>query len=334
MKKTVLMMILLILVIFSLPIYGDWVEDAQFKFKINVPNNWQRNSFDDGTDRIHAFVSPDQNLAIRIRAFKVNNKVTLAIIANLFKTNIMGECEQLAYMDETLNGYKGKIGAYKGVYNGTKVGAGAFFTIQNSIAYIVWSLAPLDMFGAKAAVSDAITNTFTILTGSILPAADRTAPQLTNTFDDAGLGYSISYPADWNWTKSKPHIVIFSGKKGTPAYYSTVNIQNLASTLMGGNFNSVDEVIAYFEKQFKAGAQNLQMTTPETFSFQSGSKTITGKAFQMSYTRQNEEFQQLLVIFPRFDQKIFYAWMYTSSTADYEKYYPIALEMLNTWLIK
>ncbi|MCD6116497.1 hypothetical protein J7K93_05745 [bacterium] len=334
MKRNILVMILAGFIISSLPLFGDWVEDSQFKFKINVPNNWQKNSFDEGTDRIHAFVSPDQNLAIRIRAFKVNSNVKIDIIANLFKTSILGECEQLALMEHSVNGYKGKIGGYKGVYNGTEVAAGAFFTIQNSIAYIVWSLAPVDMFQSKAAESDAITATFTIIARAEAPASDKSSVSLSNVFDDENLGYSINYPGDWVWVKTKPHIVVFSGRKGIPAFYSTVNIQNLASTLMGGNFNSTDEVIAHFEKQFKDGAQNLQMTNPQTFTFQSNSKNITGKAFQLSYTRQNENFQQLMVIVPRADQKVFYAWMYTAPAEDYEKYYSVAVEMLNTWIFK
>lgn len=321
--------LLLIYTFSSISLYANWVEDSQFKFKINVPFTWQKNSFDDGTDRVHVFLSPDENLAIRIRAFKVNPNVNLDIIESLFRTNILGECEQLALVNHTLNGYKGKIGAYKGVYNGTRVGAGVFYTIQNGIAYIVWSLAPINLFDSKINESDAITNTFTILTGY-----SNSRHGLAKTFRDAGLGYSISYPSNWTYVKSKPHIVIFSGKQGTPAYYTTINIQNLASSLMGGNFNSVNDVINYFKNQLHAGAQNVYMSNPEQFEFQSGGKNISGSALEITYYRQNQNFKQLLVILPRYDHKLYYAFMYTASINDYDDYNSIALEMLNTWVIE
>lgn len=328
----------ILIAVWSLPLLADWVTDKEFNFKIEVPNSWQKNRFDDGSDRVHTFVSPDENLAVRIRAFAVNERVTLDLIASLFRSKILGECEQLTLMDQTVNGYEGKIGAYRGVYNGTKVGAGVFYTIQNGIAYIVWSLTPVDLFQSKIAESDAITNTFTIIGDRAGAAAggepSPAGPELSNVFEDAGLGYSIRYPGDWVYTKSKPYIVIFSGREGTPAYYATVTIQNLASTLSGGNFNTVDDVIAHFRKQLESGARDASMSTPEPFSVQADGKTMSGKVYTVTYTRQNARFKQRMVIFARFDMQLFYAFIYTASVADYDTYYPIARAMLESWNIR
>lgn len=319
----------LIFIFINTSIYADWVEDAQFNFKINVPFTWKRNSFNDGTDRVYAFLSPDENLAIRVRAFKVNSNVTLDIVESLFRSKILGECEQLALMNHTLNGYNGKIGAYKGVYNGTRVGAGVFYTIQNGIAYIVWSVAPIHLFDSKINESDAITNTFTILSGY-----NSMGSNLSNLFNDYELGYKINYPYNWTYIKTKPHIVIFSGKVGSPEYYATINIQNLASTLMGGNFNSVNDVINYFKNQLNAGAQNVYMSNPEYFEFQSGGRNLSGSVLEITYYRQNENFKQLLVVIPRYDHKLYYAWMYTAPTNDYDRYFSIAKGMLDSWVVE
>lgn len=324
MKK--LIGLLLVLLFSSHVIYADWVQDSQFKFKINVPFTWQKNSFNDGTDRVHVFLSPDENLAIRIRAFEVNSNVSLELVESLFRTNILGECEQLALINDNINGYNGKIGAYRGVYNGNRVGAAAFYTIQNGIAYIVWSLTPIHLFDSKINESDAITNTFTIMSSN--------SYGLVNTFRDASLGYRINYPANWIYTKTKPHIVIFSGKQGTSAYYSTINIQNLASASLGGNFNSINDVENYFKNQLYAGAQNVSFSHPEQFEIQSGGRNILGSVYEIKYYRQNQNFKQVLVILPRYDNQLYYAWMYTSSINDYDTYYSIAMEMLDTWLIE
>jgi len=325
MRKSIGLIAGLVVLMTAHTLLAEWVEDREMNFKINVPRSWQKNILRDGSDKIHVFLSPDQNLAIRIRAFKVARNTGLDLIASLFKTRILGECEQLAFMDAVVNGYSGKIGAYRGMYNGIKVGAGAFFTIQDGIAYIVWSLTPLDKFQSRVKESDAITNTFTLL---------RDESGSTFTFQSSELGYRIEYPRNWVYTQTKPNIIIFSGAEGTPAYYATVNIQNLASTRMGGRFNTVDDVINHYQGQMLSGASNVTMSKPESFTFESGGKQITGKVFEITYTRDKENFKQLLVIFPRFDQRLFYSFNYTAPVKDYDTYRPIATEMLNTWVIE
>ena len=323
----------------TVSLWAGWVEDITFKFKIEVPETWQKNSFDDGSDRVHVFVSPDNNLAIRIRAFEVNEKVSLDLITSLFKNNILGKCEQLALMEDTINGYEGKIGAYKGLYNGIEVGAGAFFTIQKNIAYIVWSVTPIGMFQKKAAESDKITNTFTVLDENqtptpAVPEADEEKYKLSSTFSDTGLGYSIKYPSEWVYSKIKPHIVMFSGKENTPAYYATINIQNLASTLIGGKFNTIKDAEDHFYQQLRSGTLSFSASESKTFTFSSGGRNITGTVSFMTYSRENEDFKQLMIIFPRHDRKLFYAVMYTAPKEDYDTYYPVAVEMLNTMVIE
>ena len=83
------------------------------------------------------------------------------------------------------------------------------------MAYIVWSLAPIALFQARSAEADAVTNTFTLIgTHEASPAAS--AHGLGNTYAEAGMGYAIGYPADWVYSKSQPHIVVFGGREGTP----------------------------------------------------------------------------------------------------------------------
>lgn len=332
--KTKLISSLLAIMFVGLTVKAEWVTDYEFNFKIDVPASWTKNMFNDGTDRVHAFLSPDENLAIRIRAFKVDQNVTLDLVASLFKNNILGQCEQLTLRDKTINGYRGMLGAYRGYYNGTRVGAGVFYTIQNGIAYIVWSVAPIHLFDTKVTESDGITSTFTILSSNVHSYNKSHSSGLSNTFRDRGLGYSIQYPSNWVFTKTKPYIVIFSGRQGTPEYYVTVNIQNLASTSMGGNFNNVDGVIQHFKNQLYSGARNVYVSQAERFDFQVAGRNISGKVLEMSYTRQNENFKQMLVVFPRYDYKLFYAFMYTAAANDYNRYQNIAIQMLDTWNIE
>lgn len=141
-----------------------WVEDTQMKFKISVPSNYQTNQFRDGPDKIHAFVSPDQNLAVRVRSIPVPANTTVDLIVQAFSQNIIKGAQQLVNQVYTLNGLNGKMAAYKWQYNNINVVIGAFVTIRNGVAYVVWSVVPENLLSKRSAESDAITNSFTVFT--------------------------------------------------------------------------------------------------------------------------------------------------------------------------
>ncbi len=153
------------------------------------------------------------------------------------------------------------------------------------------------------------------------------------TFSDPSLGYRIQYPPDWIWKKDSETTIIFSGKEGTDAYYSTVTIQNLASTEMGGVYRSVDEVIKGIQNQLSQ-AENSTVTSPEKIDFQAEEgKTVEGKMFLAQYKMQGENFKQVVIVVPRTDGKIFYTFTYTSPVDQYDKFYENADAMFKTWEI-
>lgn len=141
-----------------------WVEDPQMKFKISVPSNYQTNQFWEGTDKIHAFVSPDQNLAVRVRSIPVPVNATVDLIVQTFSQNIIKGARQLVIQDYMLNGLNGKLAAFKWRYNNIDVVIGAFVTIRNGLAYVIWSMVPENLLAKRSAESDAITGSFTVLT--------------------------------------------------------------------------------------------------------------------------------------------------------------------------
>lgn len=59
---------------------NNWVSDNEMKFKILVPNNYKQNRLRDGSDKIYAFVSPDENVAIRVRSMRATEQFTSEIL--------------------------------------------------------------------------------------------------------------------------------------------------------------------------------------------------------------------------------------------------------------
>ncbi len=179
MKKYAAIVFIILFAGFSAVAQNRWIEDAQMRFKISVPSNYQTNQFWDGTDKIHAFVSPDQNVAVRVRSIPVQSNATVDLIAQVFSQNIIKGAQQLVIQPHTMSGMNGKLGAYKWRYNNINVVIGAFYTIQNGIAYVVWTMVPENLLSKRSAESDAITNSFTVLGGNV---------QTSNPNQTGGLG--------------------------------------------------------------------------------------------------------------------------------------------------
>ncbi|GAB4270461.1 MAG: hypothetical protein Kow0029_07220 [Candidatus Rifleibacteriota bacterium] len=142
---------------------SNWVVDKEMNFKIKVPNNYQKKRFNEGTDTIHAFLSPDQNVAIRIRAIPIKGNLAVDKLVQIFEQNVIKGSQRLLIDDYKLNSLSGKICGYKWKFNNVPVGLAVFFTVQNNFAYVIWSIIPVNLFKQRTAEGDAIINTFALL---------------------------------------------------------------------------------------------------------------------------------------------------------------------------
>ena len=140
-----------------------WIEDREMNFKIAVPVNYQANQFMDGSDKIHAFVSPDQNVAIQIRSFKANANLTVEVLKKAFLENYLKGAQLLVDQVHTINGINGQLAGYKWKYNNINVVAGVFYSLQNGMCHVIMTIIPENLFAARNAESDAITNTFAFI---------------------------------------------------------------------------------------------------------------------------------------------------------------------------
>ena len=144
---------------------SSWVEDAAFGFKIQVPDTYQRNAYMEGTDKVHAFLSPDQNLAVRVRVipFEGSGTVTSQQVAQLWSQNILVGANELGSQADQVNGLQGTVHAYRWNYNNIQCVVAAFVTVQPGKAYVLWTLLPEHLYQSRVGESDAITNTFQLI---------------------------------------------------------------------------------------------------------------------------------------------------------------------------
>lgn len=141
----------------------QWIIDQEFGFKIQIPDDFQRNSQMQGSDKVHIFSSPDNNLGVFIRAFSVGKGTTHALMEKTWREKILLNSTLQGSQKDTVNGITGTVYVYSWDVDGTPCVAAAFFTIQNNLGYIVWVVVPKKLYQLKTKEADAITNTFTLL---------------------------------------------------------------------------------------------------------------------------------------------------------------------------
>lgn len=158
--------ILLIVVNFLITttVKATWITDNDYKFKIDVPSNWSKNSYLDGTDKVYDISNPDGTVAIQIRCFEVDASVTNSMLAQIFDEGLISDgATQLNYSNEELNGIPGVMAVYTSNYSGTDMGIVTFTSVKENLAYLIYVVVPVAQFDQKVEEADAVLSSFTLL---------------------------------------------------------------------------------------------------------------------------------------------------------------------------
>lgn len=152
------------LIALSLQAAAKWYTNAAYNFKIDVPHSWSANYYTEGTDQVYDFLSPDEQIAIQIRAFESEPGFTTDLIMSVVEEGILGQgATKLTASDDEVNGLHGKKAAYKNTYDGQEVGIVIFTALAQQFGYAFIVVVPTDVFEEKTAEADAMLNTFTLL---------------------------------------------------------------------------------------------------------------------------------------------------------------------------
>ena len=153
------------LVLVSSCVFGQWIVDKDYGFKINVPSGWSQNSSIDGTDRVYDFMSPDENAAVQLRAFEATDKFTVDLLVQVYEESMLpqGSTKESLTNHVSKQGIPGKQGVYTFDYNGTPIAMGVFFAIKNGMGYVISAIIPSNMLQDKSAQVKQVTESFTLL---------------------------------------------------------------------------------------------------------------------------------------------------------------------------
>lgn len=156
---------ILFLLIFSThQIFAQWQTDHQYGMKINVPADWSKKSYKDGTDQVYEFYNAEGNVAITLRAFVADPSLTMDLLVQVFEQAMLPSGTQRLSLEDHLsyNGIPGKQAVYRVDDGGVLISIVCFYAIQNGNAYIVTGIIPNQLLEQKSEELKSITQSFQI----------------------------------------------------------------------------------------------------------------------------------------------------------------------------
>jgi hypothetical protein len=174
---------------------------------------------------------------------------------------------------------------------------------------------------------------------SVSADVDKSNQYLTraNKFSQSKYGYSMLYPADWEQSSPQTTTMMFSGRKGTPAFTSIVSIQNVATTHAVSDTTEKEAAVLWATEDLKANlsraASSVTFSIDQPWNYIRGKSKLTGRELSVSYKHQGQSFRKVIFVVPRPDQRVVHIWSYTAPENDFAKYQPLAEQMLKSWII-
>lgn len=156
---------------------SQWQVDQTYGMKINIPSDWSKNSFKDGTDQVYEFYSADQTVAVQLRAFAADPSLTMELLIQVYEQAMLpAAANRLSLNDHTsVQGIPGKQAVYQLNQGGTLISLAAFYVIQKGNAYILTAIIPNEVIEQKSAEIKGVTQSFTI--NGINPPTTTQAPK-------------------------------------------------------------------------------------------------------------------------------------------------------------
>jgi len=171
------------------------------------------------------------------------------------------------------------------------------------------------------------------------PIASKASPVETVstknlTYTDTAGKYTIKYPDNWMYEKTDANSVMFSGKKGSAAYASTITIQVLPMKKSGGIYKNAQAIVDDLKKQINDKTTNVKYQREGQAELPMYTKEFKGYFFEVSYTYRGVPIKKMQFIIVNPSSTMGYSWGYTTDTTRYDIDLPVAKAMYESWNIQ
>ncbi len=198
-------------------------------------------------------------------------------------------------------------------------------------AYIVGSVFAFLIIGQFASNYITFNTPTNSVSASSQPTVASADAKGLRKFKDTSSNYTLSYPANWEYEVADKGVVVFNGKKGTSSFYSTIIIQS-TSAVVGGKEKTTSEVMNDVKRRSAVLANVEYLHNGDYAITQADAKKMQGKYTVFTYTNRDESFKQYIIVLPRKDNTGFYIWEFMSPVMQFEADFPVAQQMLKSWV--
>jgi len=239
----------------------------------------------------------------------------------------------------------GGMTAYDGVYEGERTRTRVIISRGKKTDFVIMFFAPPATFDSLVGEFDGILGTFAPGADEVVAAAPAGASQLQaaapkpqpgplQRYADHDSRYAISYPGDWTFAKSSPFTVLFTGRRGTPAFDATISVQTIRPP--GNGVPGQDlaaTLLSDLKTQLARGTKDLDYFGKGRFVYERAGIRLSGYEFLVTYTRGPRRHRQWSVIVPRPGGDVAHVWSYIAPVSHYDAFRPVAEAMQRSWEI-
>lgn len=156
---------------------------------------------------------------------------------------------------------------------------------------------------------------------------------LTNVYYSRDSRYSMRYPNSWEMRKQSPSIWLITGKEGTSAFLSNINIQAIKTQQYGGKFINAKDFINSMTKHHQQNSNFNVVQSGSMPLYLLNGKPITAEFIVFTYSNRGLAFKQWQVAVNRGDGLVFYVWAYNAPLSRFQTDLLAAQEMLKSFNI-
>ena len=161
------------------------------------------------------------------------------------------------------------------------------------------------------------------------PAANT---KVFRTFLAPAMGFSLNYPVDWVVERQGDHLVVVSGKPGTPAYFATVSLQNIkGANKRAEPENSVTVALKDLKNQIMQADNNARFSNEGPYIHETPNQRLPGAQFTVTYEQNNITYRQWTIVLSRPNDDIIHIWSYAAPENLYANFGSIAGSVLQSW---
>jgi hypothetical protein len=169
-----------------------------------------------------------------------------------------------------------------------------------------------------------------------LPAAGSPfkALPLKQRFAPPNFGYSLLYPEDWQALEPAPFSVVIGGPPGTPAFHTTVSIQNVRIKDKLDPQEAAAKELNALEARLIDGTIEASVAAKRPFLYVRGGLKLGGYQMVTAFVRKGDSFKQWTIILPRPKGNILHVWTFTAPEDEFDASLPTARAILDSWTIE